>query len=52
VGLTAREKEVVVAMAARTACDADSDPQTGAELGMSTADALAVGGMNEQLLKQ
>jgi Mn-containing catalase len=52
VGLTAREKEVVVAMAARTASDADSDPQTGAELGMSTADALAVGGMNEQLLKQ
>ena len=35
--------EVVLTLAARTAPDATSDPRTGAELGMSPADAQAVG---------
>ena len=43
VGLTSAEKDVVLTMAARTASDATSDPRTGAELGMSPADAQVVG---------
>ena len=41
VELTADEQEVVIAMAARTASDASSDPMTGAELGMSAEAAQA-----------
>jgi Mn-containing catalase len=51
VGLTAAETDVVQAMATRTASDAASDPQTGAELGMSAADAAALGVANNKMLK-
>jgi len=41
VELTADEQALVIAMAARTASDATSDPLTGAEMGMSAEVAKA-----------
>jgi Mn-containing catalase len=50
VSLTAVETDVVMSMAARTASNASSDPQTGAELGMSDADASVLGVLNNKLI--
>ena len=51
VGLTAVETDVVMSMATRTASNPTSDPQTGAELGMSDADASVLGVLNNKLIK-